>query len=72
MTTIILIVTITMTIMILGVAGYIFRKSYRRRAETGSHIDSDENVERTETSLTREPTNTIATEDNRKFIYLLN
>ena len=66
----ILITTITMIIMILGVACYIFRKSYRRRAETGSHKDADKNVERTETSLMREPTNTIPTEGNRKFTSL--
>ena len=42
----------------------------RETAETGSHIDADEDVEITETSLMREPENTIPTEANRKFISL--
>ena len=36
----------------------------REAAETGSHIDADENEERMETSLMREPANT---EGSRKF-----
>ena len=67
------IILITMIIMILGVAFYIFRvPHYRRRAETGSHIDADENLDRTDNSSMREPTNTIPTEGNRKFIFLQN
>ena len=42
----------------------------RETAKTGSHIDADEDVERTENSLMPEPTNTIPTEGNRKFISL--